>query len=285
MGYFSNTLKTAILIALLTALVLFVGDLFGGTTGIIIAFIFVVFFNGIMYWFSDRIVLWMYRAKELPRNHRVSLMLKEIAHSAGIPAPRGYIVESHTPNAFATGRSPKKGAVAVTTGILHLLTDAELKGVLAHEVSHIKNRDTLITTIAGVLAGIISYLASMARWAAIFGGFGGRDDNDAGGIISIIVLSIITPIIAVLIQLAISRAREYLADESAAKMGEAKMLASALRKLEKGNKEHPFGNGEGSPATGSLFIVNPFRGSWLVSMLSTHPPMDKRIARLEKIQK
>ncbi|MBN1793313.1 zinc metalloprotease HtpX [Candidatus Woesearchaeota archaeon] len=284
MGYFTNTAKTAVLLALLTALVLWIGQFFGGYTGLAIALVFVLVFNGAMYWWSDKIVLWMYKAKEAPKGHEVIPVVREVAHKAGIPMPKVYLVESATPNAFATGRSPSHSAVAVTSGIMSLLSEEELKGVIAHEVSHIKNRDTLIQTVAGVLAGVISYAASMARWTALFGGFGGRDDNGgAGNLISLLVIGILAPLIALILQLAISRTREYLADASAAKMiHTGKPLASALRKLDSANKSHPMQADSSHAATSSLFIVNPFKRSFLFEMFSTHPPIEKRIARLEK---
>ncbi|MBN2142336.1 zinc metalloprotease HtpX [Candidatus Woesearchaeota archaeon] len=283
MGYFTNTVKTTVLLALLTALMLWVGDLFGGTQGLIIAGIFVVLFNGVMYWWSDKIVLKMYGAKELPKDHKVTRMVEEVARKAGLKTgeiPRAFIVENATPNAFATGRNPSHSVVAVTAGIIGLLTDEELRGVIAHEVSHIINRDTLIQTVAGVVAGVISYTAAIARWGAIFGGFGGRD-RDSGGLIELLVIGILSPIIALIIQMAISRTREYMADANAAKIiHSGKPLAHALEKLERGVKMRPFGRGQGNPATSSLFIVNPFRGSFLFEMFSTHPPMQKRIEKL-----
>jgi len=280
MSQFSNYFKTTILLALLTGLMLWIGNFLGGTSGFIIALAIVLVMNFVMYWWSDKIVLFMYRAKELPKDHPVNKIVKDVARESGLPMPRAYIVESATPNAFATGRSPSHSAVAVTSGILGLLDESELKAVIAHEMSHVKNRDTLIQTIAAVIAGVISYVASMARWAAIFGG--GRDDDNMGNMLSLIVLGILAPLIAVLLQLALSRTREYMADAGSAKvMHSGKPLSSALKKLEKGNAMRPFRKGEGSPATGSLFIVNPFRGSFLFEMFSTHPPMAKRIARLE----
>jgi heat shock protein HtpX len=283
MSQFGNAFKTTILLALLTALLLWIGNLIGGYSGLAIAFVFVIIMNFAMYWWSDKIVLFMYKAKELPKNHSVNKIVKEVADKAGLPMPRTYMIESATPNAFATGRSPKHAAVAVTNSILTLLDDKELKGVIAHELTHVKNRDTLISTIAAVIAGIISYIASMARWATIFGS--GSNDERGNNWLSLLVLGIITPIMAVLLQLAISRTREYMADEGSAKtMHDGKPLSSALKKLEKGNSIRPFRQGEGTPATGSLFIVNPFRGSFLIQLLSTHPPMEKRIARLEAMR-
>jgi len=283
MSSFGNGFKTVVFLALLTALLLWVGNLIGGYSGLAIAFVFVIIMNFSMYWWSDKIVLWMYKAKELPKNHPVNKLVKEVADKAGLPMPRTYMIESPTPNAFATGRSPKHSAIAVTNSILTLLTNEELKGVLAHELTHVKNRDTLIQTVAAVIAGIISYIASMARWAAIFGG--GSNDDRGNNWLSLLVLTIITPIIAVILQLALSRTREYMADEGSAKiMHDGKPLSSALKKLEKGNALRPFRQGEGTPATAPLFIVNPFRGSFLIQLLSTHPPMEKRIARLETMK-
>jgi heat shock protein HtpX len=283
MSQFSNGLKTTVFLALLTALLLWVGNLLGGYSGLAIAFVFVIIMNFVMYWWSDKIVLWMYKAKELPKSHPVNKLVKEVADEAGLPMPRTYIIDNPTPNAFATGRGPRHAAVAVTNSILILLTDEELKGVIAHELTHVKNRDTLISTIAAVIAGVISYIASMARWAAIFGG--GTSNDKGNSVFELIALSIITPLVALLIQLAISRTREYMADEgSASIMHDGKPLSSALKKLEKANTIRPFRKGEGTPSTASLFIVNPFRGSFLSNLLSTHPPMDKRIARLEAMK-
>jgi heat shock protein HtpX len=285
MSSFGNGLKTVIFLALLTALLLWVGNLIGGYSGLAIAFVFVIIMNFSMYWWSDKIVLWMYKAKELPKNHPVNKLVKEVADEAGLPMPRTYMIESATPNAFATGRGPKHSAVAVTNSILTLLTNEELKGVLAHELTHVKNRDTLIQTVAAVIAGIISYIASMARWAAIFGGGSSNDNRGNNNFLSLLVLTIVTPLIALLIQLAISRTREYMADEGSADiLHDGKPLSSALKKLEKANSIRPFKQGEGVPATSSLFIVNPFRGGFLVQLLSTHPPMEKRIARLEAMR-
>jgi heat shock protein HtpX len=284
MGYWGNTFKTAAFLALLTALVLWFGNFLGGRTGIAIAFVFVVMFNGLMYWFSDRIVLWMYKAKKLPKAHKVSHMVARLSKEAGLPvAPQTYIMHTSNPNAFATGRSPRHSAVAVTDGILELLDEKELEGVLAHELSHVKHRDTLISTIAGVLAGIIAFVADMIRWSAIFGF--GSDDDSRGSLIGLLVISILAPIIALIIQLAISRAREYMADEGAARiMGDAKPLARALKKLEHGNKARPLSSTNSRNATSSLFIVNPFRGGFVLELFSTHPPMAKRIAKLEALK-
>ncbi|MFH1637886.1 MAG: zinc metalloprotease HtpX [Candidatus Woesearchaeota archaeon] len=277
-----NQIKTAILLAVLTALLLWIGS-FWGASGLIIGLAFALLINFGSYFFSDKIVLAMYKAKEVKEHDQPRLykIVKEVVHLAQVPMPKVYIIPTSTPNAFATGRNPKHSAVACTEGIMQLLNDHELKGVIAHEISHIKNRDILIQTIAATIAGVISYVAMVARWSAIFGGFGGRDQG-GNNIVSLIVLAIITPLIAMLIQLAISRSREYLADESAAKiLHDGHGLASALHKLEAGVKHDPlrFGNN----ATSSLFIVNPFKASALLSLLSTHPSTKERIRRLEKL--
>ncbi|MBI4150336.1 zinc metalloprotease HtpX [Candidatus Woesearchaeota archaeon] len=282
---FKNQLKTTILLASLTALLLFVGRLLGGYTGLIIGLAFAVLMNFGAYFFSDKLVLAMYRAKlvsqkEAPDLHKT---VKEITHIAGLPMPKLYIIPTTTPNAFATGRNPKHAAVACTEGILKLLNKDELRGVLAHEVSHIKNRDILVQTVAATIAGVISYIASMAQWAAIFGGFGGRDNDNGPNMISLLVLAILTPLIATIIQLAISRSREYLADETGARIiKNPQALASALGKLDGEIKHNPlrFGN----PTTASLFIANPFSARGMVSLFSTHPPMEKRIARLNEMK-
>ncbi|MFH1439341.1 MAG: zinc metalloprotease HtpX [Candidatus Woesearchaeota archaeon] len=278
----NNQIKTFILLASLTALLLFVGNMVGGYGGLVIAGIFVVGMNIVTYFFSHKIVLAMYRAKETNEKIHPELIkiVREVSHLAGIPMPKVYIIPSEGSNAFATGRNPQNGVVACTQGIMNLLSKDELKGVIAHEISHIKNRDILIQTVAATIAGVISYVAMMARWSAIFGSFGGRDrDNN---LISLLVLAIITPIIAMLIQLAISRSREYLADESAARiLHNPHGLANALEKLEHDAKNHPLRLG--SPSTSSLFIVNPFRGGALVNLLSTHPPMKERINKLKNM--
>ena len=282
MGIGSNMFKTVLLLALLTALLLWVGQTIGGYLGLIIAGIFVVLLNGISFWFSDKIVLKMYKAKELPRTHEVTRMVKELAARMELPMPKVYITPNRNPNAFATGRSPKKAAVAVTQGILELLNERELKGVLAHEMSHIKNRDTLISTVAGMIAGVIGYLGSMAQWAAIFG-LGGRDER--GGLVQLLVIAIITPIIATIIQLAVSRTREYAADETAARvLHDGSGLRSALLKLEQGAKSNPLKVDGRSQATEHMFIMNPFAAKSWTEIFSTHPSTQKRVERLESLQ-
>lgn len=278
-----NQLKTFVLIAVLTALLLFVGQLIGGYTGLIIGGAFALLMNFITYFFSDKIVLALYHAKEVPKDHEVYKLVHEIVQLSNLPMPRVYTVPSTSPNAFATGRNPKHAAIACTEGILKLLSKDELRGVLAHEVSHIKNRDILITTIAATIAGVISYIANMAGWAAMFGGFGGNRDNNGGNnLVRLLVLAIITPIIAMLLQLAISRSREYLADETGAKtIHNPIALAHALEKIHHNVARNPmrFGN----ESTASLFIANPFSAKGMIHLLSTHPPMEERVKRLKKM--
>ncbi|MFC1733716.1 zinc metalloprotease HtpX [candidate division KSB1 bacterium] len=279
-----NQFKTVILLGLLAGLLLGVGWLVGGYQGLMIGLIIALIFNFGSYWFSDKIVLAMYRAKEAKHNEYPELhkIVREVAHLANIPVPKIYIVPTATPNAFATGRNPKNAVVACTTGIMELLSKDELKGVIAHEISHIKNRDILIQTIAATMAAVISYVAMMARWAAIFGGFGGRDDRE-GGLLGFLLLAIVTPLIAVLLQMALSRSREYLADETGAKtIHNPHALAHALEKLHAGVKHHPLRFG--SPATSSLFIVNPFSTKGLIGLFSTHPPMEERVKRLKAMR-
>lgn len=279
-----NQLKTIVLLGAMTGLLLWVGQLVGGPGGLTIAFIFAIIMNLGSYWFSDKIVLRMYRAKEVKESEQPKLyhIVQEVSQQANIPMPKVYIMPSDNSNAFATGRNPKHAAVACTEGIMNLLSEDELKGVIAHEIAHIKNRDILISSVVATIAGVIAYVAFMARWAAIFGGFGGRD-RDGGNIVSLLVLAIITPLVATIIQLAISRSREYLADETGAKIVRSPFgLASALEKLEHDSKRHPmrFGN----PSTAHLFITNPFRARGLVKFFSTHPPMQERIKRLKNLK-
>jgi heat shock protein HtpX len=281
MGVIQNQLKTVILLSLLTALLMFAGRLIGGNSGLIIGLAFAIIMNFGSYWFSDKIVLMMYKAKKVTKKEAPQLydIVKEVSQKAQLPMPKVYIIPTQTPNAFATGRNPKHAAVAATIGILDLLTKDELKGVIAHEMAHVKNRDILIQTVAATIAGVISYIATMAQWAAIFGG---RDDNKGNGI-QLLVLAILTPIIATIIQLAISRSREYIADESGARIiQDSKSLASALKKLEAGVKAHPLGFG--NTATSSLFITNPFNARGMINLFSTHPPIDERVKRLKEMK-
>jgi heat shock protein HtpX len=276
-----NLLKTAVLLAALTSLVVLIGDFVGGQQGMLIAFLFAVAMNFGSYWFSDRIVLAMYGAKPIEESQAPDLyrIVRRLTTKAGLPMPRVYLIPSDTPNAFATGRSPQHAAVAVTEGIMRMLDEDELEGVLAHELSHVKNRDTLTMTIAATLAGVITYLAHMAQWAAIFGG-GRRDDEEGSGgsALGAILMAILAPIAAMLIQMAISRAREFQADASGAQLsGRPWGLAKALEKLDMASRMAPM---DATPATAHLFIVNPLRGSGLLNLFSTHPPIQERIARL-----
>ena len=278
----ANQFKTTVLLAALTVLIVFIGRMFGGNQGMMIAFIFAMLMNFGSYWFSDKIVLAMYRAKELTPSEapEIHQMVAELAQSAGLPKPRVYLIPSDTPNAFATGRNPEHAVVAVTQGIVRLLQPDELKGVLAHELGHVRNRDILIGSIAATLAGVVMMLASMARFAAIFGGFGGSDSDRGGGnIISLILMSILAPLAAMLIQMAISRSREYLADETGARLaGAPQSLASALEKLANASKRIPMQDAK--PATAHMFTVNPLSGGGFASWFSTHPPIEERVRRL-----
>jgi len=277
-----NHFKTAMLLALLTALFLGVGSMFG-RGGLYFAIFFVGIMNFGSYYFSDKLVLKMYKAKQVTEQDapRLYNICKELSQSTKLPMPKVYIIPDHNANAFATGRNPQHAAVAATQGILELLTDDELKGVIAHEFAHIKNRDILISTVVGTIAGVISYIGVMAQWSALFGGFGGRDRG--GNMIQLLVMAIITPLIAAIIQMAISRSREYAADHAGAhfvKDGES--LASALEKLEKNVSHSPMRLG--NQATAHLFISNPFRGRKMMKFLSTHPSTKERTRRLRNLQ-
>jgi len=278
-----NTLKTTVLLAALTALLVVIGRAIGGTQGMVVAFAFALLMNAATYWFSDRIVLMMHGAREIdfseaPDLHR---MVEQLAAQANIPKPKIYLIPDDGLNAFATGRDPQHGVVAYTEGILRSLDMKELAGVTAHELAHIKHRDILISTVAAVIAGAISMLGNMAQWAAMFGGLGRSNDSEEGGVNPMVLLfwAIVAPIAAVIIQLAISRAREYAADEGGARIcGNPLWLASALRRLERAAHVVPTHT---PPATAHLFIVNPLRGGGIFSLFSTHPPVEERIARLE----
>jgi len=275
-----NFFKTTILLAVLTAMLVFAGDALGGRSGAITALIFAGIMNFVTYWFSDKIVLMMYRAKPVTEADAPELyaITRDLTMKAGLPMPKVYIMENDTPNAFATGRNPGHAAVAVTTGIMRLLTREELTGVLAHELAHIQNRDILISTIAATIAGAISYLAHMAQWAAMFGGT--RDNEREGNPIALIVMMIVAPLAAMIIQMAISRSREYGADMGGARIcGNPLSLANALRKLEYANKRIPMVGV--NAATSHMFIVNPLSGGSLLRLFSTHPPIEERIKRLE----
>lgn len=277
-----NQIKTALLLGGLTGVLLLIGGAIGGRNGLLFALIFAGGMNFVSYWWSHKIVLAIYKAKEADKNKYSHLysMIDEIRHSAHLPMPKIYIINNSQANAFATGRNPKNAVVAVTTGILDLLHKNELKGVLAHEMGHVKNRDILISSVAATIAGIISYIAMMARWGAIFGGFGGRD-RDSGGLVELLVLAIIAPIMAMIIQFAISRSREFLADETGAKLiRDPFSLASALEKIENNVHHHPLKKMGSTEATAHLFISNPFRGKSMLNLFSTHPSTSERVKRL-----
>jgi heat shock protein HtpX len=273
-------MKTFLLMALLTVMFVMIGGALGGQSGMTIALLIAGVMNFVSYWWSDKIVLKMYGAKELTRNDDPELfrMTEELTQRANLPMPKLYKIEGDQPNAFATGRDPNHSAVAVTEGITRLLTREELRGVIAHELAHIKNRDILIGTVAATFAGAISYLANMAQWAMIFGGRS-SDDEEGSNPVTGILMMILAPIAAMLVQMAISRSREFLADETGAQMsGNPLSLASALRRLHAGAERIPM---HATPATAHMFIVNPLTGGSFMNLFSTHPPMDERIARLE----
>lgn len=282
-----NFFKTAVLLAALTCLVVLIGGAIGGQQGMLIAFVLAAGMNFASYWFSDRIVLSMYRAQPVDERSAPELYatVRRLVTRAGIPMPKVYVIPEDTPNAFATGRNPEHAAVAVTEGIMRMLDDDELEGVLAHELSHVKNRDTLIMTVAATMAGVITYLAQMAQWAAMFGGARRSDDEDSGsggGAIAAIVMAIVAPIAAMLVQMAISRTREFQADASGARLaGRPWGLAKALEKLEMAASMSRL---EATPATAHLFIVNPLRGGGIASLFSTHPTTQERVARLRSMQ-
>lgn len=278
-----NRVKTAALLGFMTALFLFLGNIIGGYTGLVIALIMAVIFNFGTYWFSDKIILRMYNAQEINREEAPQLyeMVENLAQKAEIPMPKVYLIPEDTPNAFATGRNPKNSAVAVTSGILQLLDKDEIYAVLAHEIGHIKNRDTLIMTVAGALAGAISFLADMLFWNSLFGR--GSDDEDSPNPILGFIGILIAPFVAMLIQLSISRSREFIADETGARLsGKPLSLASALRKIEMWSGRIPMQTG--NQATAHLFIVNPFSASNLSALFSTHPSTEERIKRLEAMR-
>ena len=277
----TSFLKTTVLLIAMTGLLMLIGGLIGGQRGVAIFFVIAAVMNFFSYWFSDKIVLRAYNAQEIDAGSEPELysIVNELAHSAGIPMPRLYIIDSDTPNAFATGRNPHHAAVAVTRGIMRICTREELKGVIGHELSHVINRDILTSSIVATMAGAIMMIGSMIRWGAMFGI--GRRDDDEGGLEGLIIGGILAPIAATLIQLAISRTREYQADAGGAKLTHNPLyLASALRKLEAANERMPL---EASPATAHLFIVNPLSAAGFARLFSTHPPIDERIHRLERM--
>jgi heat shock protein HtpX len=280
-----NAIKTAFLMVALTVLLVLAGGAMGGRQGLIVALVLALIMNFFSYWFSDRIVLKMYRAREISRSEDPELydIVSELAERAGLPMPKVYICPQDTPNAFATGRNPKHAAVAVTQAIRRMLTREELAGVLGHELAHVQHRDILIGSIAAVIAGAITFMASMARWALIFGGVGGgRGENRGeGNIIAYIVMMILAPIAAMLIQMAISRSREYSADAAGAKIsGNPLGLASALKKLQIANKQLPM---QANPSTAHMFIMNPLSARGIQNLFSTHPSTEDRIERLKQM--
>ncbi len=284
-----NNLKVFLLLGCLSGMFVLIGRHFGGSGGAIIALGFAAVMNLGAYFLSDRIVLAMYRAKEVGADDEPRLYgtVHQLARQADMPMPKVYIIEQDAPNAFATGRDPKHAAVAATTGLLRLVGDEELTGVMAHELAHVGNRDILIGTIAATAAGAITMIASMIRWGAMFGGLGGNRDSEeeggGGGLIGAIAISIIAPLAAMLIQMAISRSREYLADERGAKLaGNPFGLANALRKLEASAGRYET---TATPATAHLFIVNPLSAQGVARLFSTHPPTAERVARLEAMSR
>jgi len=283
-----NSLKTTVLLAALTGLLLAVGAYFGGTKGMSFMLVISILMNFVSYWYSDKIVLSMYGAREVTPQQAPDLirLVAGLAQKYKLPMPKVYIMDADVPNAFATGRDPSHAAVAVTTGIMRALTNEELEGVLAHELGHVRNRDTLISTVVATIAGVITMIANIAQWAAIFGGRNDDEGNGIGGILEFVFLVILAPLAATLIQLGISRSREFQADETGGLVsGNPLALASALEKIEyyAQNRLLP----EATPATSHMFIINPFSGtgSWMAGIFSTHPPTEKRIARLRELAK
>ena len=279
-----NSMKTTLLLATLTGLLVLFGNMMGGSQGALMALMFAGLMNYISYWYSDKIVLKMYKAKEIgpvdvPQLYNI---VKNIAEKNNLPMPKVFIINTDSPNAFATGRSPKHASVAATVGIMRLLNAEELEGVMAHELAHVKNRDTLISTIAATIAGAITWLATIVRWGAMFGG-GMRGGNNRNNAMGSLALALLAPIAAFFIQMAISRSREYAADEAGARMcGKPMALANALTRLHQGAQAVPL-NG-GNQATAHLFIVNPFKGG-MSSLFSTHPPMEERVKRLRELSR
>jgi heat shock protein HtpX len=281
-----NRLKTTLLLSLLTVLMVLMGNAIGGQTGMVVAFLIALAMNFVSYWYSDKIVLKMYGAREVGEHDHPGFynMVRRLAIQADLPMPRVYIIPSQSPNAFATGRNPNHAAVAATEGIMGILSPEELEGVMAHELAHVKNRDILVGSIAATFAGAISMLGNMLQWGAMLG-MGRNDEGEgAGNLISSLVMAMVAPLAALTIQMAVSRSREYLADETGARIcGRPLALANALRKLHAASRMMPLR--EAQPATAHMFIVNPLSGTSLIKWFSTHPPMEERIARLEALAK
>jgi heat shock protein HtpX len=277
-----NTIKTLFLLVTLTLILVWAGAAMGGKQGMTIALIFALGMNFFAYWFSDKIVLKMYGAKQITESEAPDLysIVRMLSQKAELPMPKVYIIDQEQPNAFATGRNPKHAAVAVTKGIIRILSREELQGVIGHELAHVKHRDILVSTIAATIAGAISYLAQMAQWAMIFGGHRG-DDDEGRSPMAAIVMMIVGPIAAMIIQMAISRSREYAADQGGAKIaGNPRYLAGALKKLHMASQKIPM---DANPSTSHMFIVNPLSGGGILKLFSTHPPIEERISRLESM--
>jgi len=275
-------MKTVLLLGALTGIFLLIGGMAGGRQGMLLALVFAGLMNFISYWFSDKIVLKAYRANELPESEapRIYAMVRELSQQAQIPMPSIYVFEQDSPNAFATGRNPAKAVIALSRGIIQLMGEAELKGVIAHELTHVINRDTLLATIAATLAGAIMFLGYQMRWLGLFSG--GRDDDNRGGVMGMIVMAILAPLAATIIQMAISRSREYKADAGSAELTHnPEGLASALEKLTAYSKKLPL---QATQQTAHLFIVSPLSGKSLLSLFSTHPPIEERVARLRQMR-
>jgi heat shock protein HtpX len=277
-----NNIKTLVLLMTLTLILVWAGGAMGGKQGMTIALIFALAMNFFAYWFSDKIVLKMYKAREVRESEAPDLynIVRMLSQKAEMPMPRVYMIDEEQPNAFATGRNPKHAAVAVTTGIMRILSREELQGVIGHELAHVRNRDILISTIAATIAGAISYLAQMAQWAMIFGGNRG-DDEEGGSPVAAFVMMIVGPIAAMIVQMAISRSREYAADKGGAEIaGNPRYLAGALRKLHMASQKIHM---DANPSTSHMFIINPLSGGGILKLFSTHPPIEERIARLESM--
>jgi len=276
-----NNVKTLLLLVTLTLILIWAGASLGGKQGMTVAFIFALGINFFAYWFSDKIVLGMYRARKVTESEAPELygIVRRLAQKAEMPMPKVYIIEQEQPNAFATGRNPKHAAVAVTTGMMRMLSQEELQGVIGHELAHIRHRDILVSTIAATIAGAISFLAQMAQWAMIFGHRG--DDKEGGNPLAALVMMIVGPIAALIVQMAISRSREYSADEGGARLaGNPRYLSGALRKLHLASQKIPM---NANPATSHMFIVNPLSGGGILKLFSTHPPIEERITRLDSM--
>ncbi len=276
-----NQLKTTALLAMMTIFIMMIGRVLGGTSGMMVALVIAGGMNFFSYWYSDKLVLKMYKAEEVTESQAPELyeIVRALSDRAEIPMPKVYIIPDQSPNAFATGRNPQNAVVAVTNGLLNLMDRDEIAGVVAHELGHIKNRDILIGTVAATMAGAIMMIANMAKWAAIFGV--GRDDEEGGGFIELMIMSIVAPVAAMLIQMAISRSREYLADSTAAKLtGHPEGLSSALEKLGSYSRQIPM---DAEPNTAHMFISNPLSGKKMMNLFSTHPPIEERVARLRRM--